>query len=566
MKLLTTLRNNWKKSVFGASLVTYGTYYLIERKYNGELMQEYCYEALKYSKQKVTAEHQLKRVIVFLNPIANKERGRFLYDKNVAPLFNLSGIDVRLVRLEKNSEANEYMKEIDLNEADCIVVAGGNATLNEVISGLLHRKDAANFLERVPIGIIPIGESNTFAHKWLNMLGIKRNTETEIRLLANAAMAIIKGDTITADLVKITLKHNSKYHVDQIMNEHHDKKNRGAYSLLKEDKIYALSNVSCGFVTETDANLENFRYFWRLKNYMNRYFMNRYLRRDPVMYEFSYKAKCFGCSKCLDEGELKKQLDDLVTNRDLQSPDQAKSSSAGLSSIMKIFYTRLVSSVQKQTNKQPTKEQEEAARKREKQKQQLQQLLDRSKAVNDECGKTFRANLTQVQIISEINEPDFEHMDERADEPSAINTVIVKDPEFNPKQMFLADKKLLKEFEIRKLHSNKPIFNSKVNSDLFSIEIDGEIYKLINTDEIELSVKVKLLEKHIKLIRWNPQMALMKVDFWPKIYLISKKTFSENSAAQWTDAMPSGVQAEDASLRPNILPFEKYYLRYWKTS
>jgi len=73
----------------------------------------------------------IKRVTIFLNPIANGESGRFAYDSKVAPLLHLAGLDVRLVRLDQNSEANQYMNALDLTDTDCIVVAGGNATLNE---------------------------------------------------------------------------------------------------------------------------------------------------------------------------------------------------------------------------------------------------------------------------------------------------------------------------------------------------------------------------------------------------------------------------------------------------
>ena len=130
-KLLTTLRNNWKKTVFGVCSLSYGTYYLIERKRNADILQAYCYEALKYGREKAGPETTLKKVTVFLNPAANKETGRFLYDKNVAPLLHLSGLDVRVVRLDKSSQAKDYMKEIDINDTDCVVVAGGNSTLNE---------------------------------------------------------------------------------------------------------------------------------------------------------------------------------------------------------------------------------------------------------------------------------------------------------------------------------------------------------------------------------------------------------------------------------------------------
>jgi acylglycerol kinase len=153
-KFVQTIRNNWKKSVFGVSTFSYGIHYLIDRKFNADLMQAYCYEALKYSREKIKPEQTIKRVTIFLNPIANKERGKYVYDKNAAPLLNLSGLDIRLIRLEKNSEANEYMKEIDMNDTDMIVVAGGNATLNEVIKGLVDRPDSKEFLKRIPVIIL----------------------------------------------------------------------------------------------------------------------------------------------------------------------------------------------------------------------------------------------------------------------------------------------------------------------------------------------------------------------------------------------------------------------------
>ena len=131
MKILSTLRNHWKKSTFGACALTYGSYYLIERKHNADLLQAYCYEALKYSKERINVATPVKRVTVFLNPIANGESGRFLYDNTVAPLLHLAGLDVRVIRLDKNSEANEYMKELLMTDTDCIAIAGGNATLNE---------------------------------------------------------------------------------------------------------------------------------------------------------------------------------------------------------------------------------------------------------------------------------------------------------------------------------------------------------------------------------------------------------------------------------------------------
>jgi len=129
MKLLKTLRNNWKKSLFAICSLSYGSYYLIERKHTADLLQAYCYEARKYSEEKVNPKKTVKRVTVFLN--SNDESGKFKYDKFVAPILNLSGLYIRTVRFDKKIQANEYMKHLEINETDCIVIAGGNATLNE---------------------------------------------------------------------------------------------------------------------------------------------------------------------------------------------------------------------------------------------------------------------------------------------------------------------------------------------------------------------------------------------------------------------------------------------------
>jgi acylglycerol kinase len=144
MKLLTTLRNNWKKSTFAGCLFVYGTYYLVERKYTANLLQEYCFEALKYGTETVKAEQVARRCTVFLNASANNERGRFSYEKNVAPLLHLAGVDVKMIRLESPSKLGtikDFTDSLDLSETDCIVIAGGNATLNEVISAILSRPD-----------------------------------------------------------------------------------------------------------------------------------------------------------------------------------------------------------------------------------------------------------------------------------------------------------------------------------------------------------------------------------------------------------------------------------------
>jgi diacylglycerol kinase family enzyme len=481
MKLLKTLRNNWKKSVFAFGCFAYGNYYLIERKRNSLLLQSYCLNALKYSKEKFNPESNIKRVTVFLNPIANKERGRFLYDKHIAPLLYLSGLDVRLIRLEKNSEANEYMKALDLNDTDCIVVAGGNATLNEVISGLMNREDSAQFLKRIPIGVLPIGQTNNFSRKWFD------SSDNEIRFHADSAMAIIKGETKPANLLKITVNQNEK---ESESNEKVDEKT-GAYSLLKQNKIYALSNFSCGFVTSTDANLDNYWYFGfnTLRQRMNHYFMKRYLLRNPYNYEFTYKNKCYGCSKCLNSVDLNNRLKQVNEEYENVKRNQFNKNLSLFKRLISILSHSRPNSKEIQMN---------LLKQKEEQMKELRSAIEKSKRANKDCEKIYTSNLLQVQLYANINEQE--------DEPY-IDTVIVKDPKFNFDEMFLAKNRNLKEFQIRRTNV-KELDKNQESVQRMAIEIDGEIYKLNNSKENELSLKVELVENCLNIFYLNRETLL----------------------------------------------------------
>lgn len=170
-----------------------------------------------------------------------------------------------------------------------------------------------------------------------------------------------------------------------------------------------------------------------------------------------------------------------------------------------------------------------------------------------------KSNLTQVQIISNINTPDTSNPNDVL--PSYLDTVIVKDPQFNPKDMFLAERKPLSEFTIRRLHSDLPVFNEQVNSERMAIDIDGELYKLINTRPMDLTIRVTHVDKPIRMIRCDPNAARVTAEMpWPKVYLVSNKTFEEEMQLSDEDK-----QKLEHTLKPNLLPFEKFYLRFWSS-
>jgi hypothetical protein len=190
-------------------------------------------------------------------------------------------------------------------------------------------------------------------------------------------------------------------------------------------------------------------------------------------------------------------------------------------------------------------------------KEHLKNLIEKSKKTNENCNKAFTNELKQVQIISNINEP---CLDAKEEINSSIATVIVKDPEFNKKDMFLANKKHLTEFEIKKLVSPTSFDRKHSTENYFALEIDGEIYKLNNKPENDLSIKVELIENCINLLQFDQALSdSIKPNYLPKIFSLSERTLKENFYDK-NDGQTRTIEM------PPLLPFEKFYFDYLKPS
>lgn len=115
-----------------------------------ELMRQYCEKAAYYGHQPIPVNVDPKTITVILNPSANKRKATKDFEKYCAPILYLAGICVDIVQTESEGHARTLME--NLGNTDAIVVAGGDGTLSEVVTGLLRRTDIdRNNL--VPIGI-----------------------------------------------------------------------------------------------------------------------------------------------------------------------------------------------------------------------------------------------------------------------------------------------------------------------------------------------------------------------------------------------------------------------------
>ena len=400
----------------------------------------------------------------------------------------------------------------------------------------MDRPDRDQFLERISFGVIPIGATNTFAKRWFFNPGSFSSKELELRLLADSAMSVIRGISTKADLIHVSLEHSPT------TTDHIQPSEKKSF-LIKNNELYALSEFTAGFVTETDAYSDRYWYLPLIKSKINRYFMDRSLRRQPIKYEFDYKLKCNGCSKCLNQNELKIQLDQIINANKIKK----QTSNSENKSLLQIIYSKFFTMSSIQAIESPA-----AKETRLNKIKTVETLIEKSKTKNEKCDKLTKSNLIQTQVYARVNDAG-----DTGSEPSAIECVLVKDENYNVKSMFLADKKLVKEFQIVKLNKNeRSIYFKRAEENLenfFCVQIDGEIYKLDNFNENNLKIQVKHVEKCFRLLKHDPNYSLnIKPNDTMNVYsLIGKNSIVDNARE---DDMPK------------IKPFEKYYLKFWNAN
>ncbi|XP_051885716.1 acylglycerol kinase, mitochondrial [Pristis pectinata] len=193
-KLLKTLRNHWKKTALAVCALGWGVTWLHGRHRDNLLRRAACQEAQEFGNQLLPITEKVKKATVFLNPAACKGKARNLFEKNAAPILHLSGLDVTVVKTDYEGQAKKMLELME--DTDMIVVAGGDGTLQEVITGLLRREDEATF-SKIPIGFIPLGKMNSLSQ------ALYPTSKEQARHILNATLAIVKGETVPLDVLEI---------------------------------------------------------------------------------------------------------------------------------------------------------------------------------------------------------------------------------------------------------------------------------------------------------------------------------------------------------------------------
>ena len=116
-----------------------------------------------------------KKILVIINPTSGKKKHKqdIIFVEN---FFNKHSVKIVKFYTEYKGHANEYLKKVNDKKFTDILVYGGDGTFNEVINGVLGRKDKYN----PNIGFLPGGSGNAVIHH-LNLLDLEKACDNIMR-------------------------------------------------------------------------------------------------------------------------------------------------------------------------------------------------------------------------------------------------------------------------------------------------------------------------------------------------------------------------------------------------
>ena len=101
----------------------------------------------------------MKKYYLTVNHYGGGKKGPKIV-KDVLPLFEQKNIELNIIETEYAGHNRDLANQLNMDGYDGFCCIGGDGTLNEVINGLLTRKDRLKF----PIGLITGGTGNSFMH------------------------------------------------------------------------------------------------------------------------------------------------------------------------------------------------------------------------------------------------------------------------------------------------------------------------------------------------------------------------------------------------------------------
>ncbi|XP_012219224.1 acylglycerol kinase, mitochondrial [Linepithema humile] len=278
LSLLKTIRNNWKKSMLGAAAFSYGISYCKQTYETEQLMRQCCEDVAKYGDASCSTNVKPRHVTVILNPAAKKRKAKKLFEKYCEPLLHLAGISVTIIDTQSGSHTRGIITNME-RPTDAIIVAGGDGTLSDVITGLMRKYEHNLYsVKQCPVGVLPLGSTNTVASIFYQGY----EDLADIHHMIDATMAIIKNNFKSIDAIEIKLLNNDPE------------------SPIRP--VYAVGGIEWGAWSDTHARIDKYWYWGFLRKYAAYVFCgyksDLTWKCNAVM---KYTNPCKGCSRCYFE-------------------------------------------------------------------------------------------------------------------------------------------------------------------------------------------------------------------------------------------------------------------------
>lgn len=177
---------------------------------------------------------------------------------------------------DSEGHARRYVEELEVLP-DALLIAGGDGTVSEAVTGFLRR---AHFSD-CPLGVLPVGRTNTFAKQVFDYSN--DSNLTEVHGLANATIAAVRSKTTNRDVIKI----------ESLAEESAEAPAR---------PIFALGNIQWGAYRDALSLRDKYWYTGPLREYTC-FLFNAFGDRLTwnCSSQITYSSPCQGCSNCFDK-------------------------------------------------------------------------------------------------------------------------------------------------------------------------------------------------------------------------------------------------------------------------
>jgi len=145
-----------------------------------------------------------KDIFVIINPNSGVGNAKSIYNQYVNPLLLAAGYNPKTYETKLPLDANNIIKDMNINNLDAIVSVGGDGLLHEIVDGLLKNKNPNAVL--TSLMVIPGGSSNGIA----SSIAYSQKCNIKISSICNLLVtALVNGRTIKSDIVLLQQPVNS---------------------------------------------------------------------------------------------------------------------------------------------------------------------------------------------------------------------------------------------------------------------------------------------------------------------------------------------------------------------